>query len=168
VLQTTSIYTLVNIKFIFGFITFLPYTLSVKKLFCAVPFNREINIGGSFAKFVDVPYYTESELCGGAVTVSFSKYLLWQAMHFLQRSTHFWKTGCRLLITSKFLASELPFHGWKSPEIVWGMFYWGSTDPLFPSRTQNSIHISQSFDLWLFQTMKRSSEARKPPVPLSS
>jgi hypothetical protein len=23
------------------------------------------------------------------------------------------------VITSKFLASELPFHGWKSPEIVW-------------------------------------------------
>jgi hypothetical protein len=33
----------------------------------------------------------ESELCGGAVTVSFSKYLPWQAMHFLQRSTHFLK-----------------------------------------------------------------------------
>jgi hypothetical protein len=28
-------------------------------------------------------YYSESELCGGAVTVSFSKYLPWQAMHFL-------------------------------------------------------------------------------------
>jgi hypothetical protein len=41
-----------------------------------------------FAKFVDSPYYSESELCGGAVTVSFSKYLPWQAMHFLQRSTH--------------------------------------------------------------------------------
>jgi hypothetical protein len=25
----------------------------------------------SFAKFVDLPYYSESELCGGAVTVSF-------------------------------------------------------------------------------------------------
>jgi hypothetical protein len=28
----------------------------------------------------------------GAVTVSFSKYLPWQAMHFLQRSTDFSKT----------------------------------------------------------------------------
>jgi hypothetical protein len=44
---------------------------------------------GPFAKFVDSPYYSESELCGGAVTVSFSKYLLWHTMHFLQRSTHF-------------------------------------------------------------------------------
>jgi hypothetical protein len=59
----------------------------------------------------------------------FSKYLHWQAMHFLQRSTDFSKTWCRPLITSKFLASELPFHVWKSPEIargeiwtVWRMF----------------------------------------------
>jgi hypothetical protein len=28
---------------------------------------------------------------------------------------------CKPLITSKFLtSSELPFHGWKSPEITWG------------------------------------------------
>jgi hypothetical protein len=39
--------------------------------------------GGPFEKFVDSPYYSESQLCGGAVTASFSKYLLWQAMHFL-------------------------------------------------------------------------------------
>jgi hypothetical protein len=44
---------------------------------------------GPFEKFVDPPYYSESELCGGAVAFSSSKYLLWQAMHFLQRSTHF-------------------------------------------------------------------------------
>jgi hypothetical protein len=74
-------------------------------------------IQGSFAKFVDSPYYSESELCGGAVTVSFSKHFTWQAMHFLQRSTHFSKTCCRPLITSKSFASELPFHGTKSPEI---------------------------------------------------
>jgi hypothetical protein len=61
-----------------------------------------------FEKFVDSPYYSESELCEGAVTVSFTKHLPWQAMHFLQCSTHFSKTCCRPLITSKFLASELP------------------------------------------------------------
>jgi hypothetical protein len=66
---------------------------------------------GSFAEFVDSPYYSESELRGGAVTVSFLKYLLWQAMHFLQRSTHFSKTYCRPLITLKFFVSELPLHG---------------------------------------------------------
>jgi hypothetical protein len=30
------------------------------------------NIGRPFEKFVDSPYYSESELRGGAVTVSFS------------------------------------------------------------------------------------------------
>jgi hypothetical protein len=54
------------------------------------------NIRGPFGKFVDSPYYSDSELCGGAVTVSFSKYLPWQAMHFLQRSIHLSKTCCRL------------------------------------------------------------------------
>jgi hypothetical protein len=44
---------------------------------------------GPFERFMDSPYYSESELCGGAVTVCFSKYLPWQEMHFLQRSTHF-------------------------------------------------------------------------------
>jgi hypothetical protein len=38
---------------------------------------------------------TPSRKVGGAVTVSFSKDLLWQAIHFLQRSTHFSKTCCR-------------------------------------------------------------------------
>jgi hypothetical protein len=46
---------------------------------------------GPFEKFVD-SHYSDSELCEGAVTVSFSKYLPWQVMHFLQHSTHFSKT----------------------------------------------------------------------------
>jgi hypothetical protein len=116
---------------------------------------------GPFAKFADRPYYSESELCGGAVTVSFSKHLPWQVMHFLQHSTHFSKTCCRPLITSKFLALELPFHGWKSPGIawdeiwtVWLMFWCGSTDPLFTNRTQNSIQISPHVISGLFQPCK--------------
>jgi hypothetical protein len=115
-------------------------------------------IRGQFGEFVDLPYYSESELCGGMMTVSVSKYLPWQALHFLQRSTHFSKTCCRPLITSKFIATELPFHAWKSPEIAWGeiwtawrMFWWDSTDPLFPSRTQNSIQISPHEISWPFQ-----------------
>jgi hypothetical protein len=36
-------------------------------------------VRGPLAKFVDSPYYSESVLCGGAVTVSFSKYLPWQS-----------------------------------------------------------------------------------------
>jgi hypothetical protein len=39
---------------------------------------------GLFAKFVGWPYYSESELSGGAVTVSFSNYLPWQVIHILQ------------------------------------------------------------------------------------
>jgi hypothetical protein len=31
----------------------------------------------SFEKFVDSHFYSDSELCEGAVTVSFSKYLPW-------------------------------------------------------------------------------------------
>jgi hypothetical protein len=47
------------------FFSYIHYTLS-----------RGIQkIRGLFVKFVDSPYYSESELCGGAVTVSFSKYL---------------------------------------------------------------------------------------------
>jgi hypothetical protein len=38
--------------------------------------------------------------CGGAVTVSFSKYLPCQAKHFLQRPTHFSKTCCRQFAAS--------------------------------------------------------------------
>jgi hypothetical protein len=82
--------------------------------------RRVSEVRGLFAKFIDSPYYSELELFGGAVTVSSSKYLPWQAMHFLQRSAHFLITCCRPLIASKFLASELYFHGWKSPEIAWG------------------------------------------------
>jgi hypothetical protein len=63
------------------------HVLVLSKCFlCEFAFLR-----GPFEKFMDSPYYSESELCGGAVTVSFSKYITWQAMHFLQCSTHFRK-----------------------------------------------------------------------------
>jgi hypothetical protein len=45
-------------------------------------------VWGPFEKFIGSPYCSELELRGGAVAVSFSKYLL-------QRSTHFSKTCCR-------------------------------------------------------------------------
>jgi hypothetical protein len=53
------------------------------------------HVRGPFEKFVDSPYYSELEICEGAVTVCFSEYLPWQAMHFSQRSTHFSKTCCK-------------------------------------------------------------------------
>jgi hypothetical protein len=45
--------------------------------------EQAIMYEGRFSKFVDSPYYSESELCGGAVTVCFPKHLPWKAMHFL-------------------------------------------------------------------------------------
>jgi hypothetical protein len=56
--------------------------------------QKNFVIRGPFEKFVDSPYYSVSELRGCAVMVSFSKYLPWQAVHFLQRSSHFSKTRC--------------------------------------------------------------------------
>jgi hypothetical protein len=41
--------------------------------------GEKCSIQGPFAKFVDSPYYSESELCGGVVMVSFLKHLPWQA-----------------------------------------------------------------------------------------
>jgi hypothetical protein len=79
-----------------------------------------VRLSITYMRVMDPPYYSESEICGGAVTISFSTYLPWQAMHFLQLNIHFSKTCSRPLITSKFLAMVLPFHGWKSPEIAWG------------------------------------------------
>jgi hypothetical protein len=83
----------------------------------------EAVLRGSFENFVDSPYYSESGLCSGKTTICFSKYLPWQAMHFLQRSTHFSKTCCRPFAASFrriVEQAELPFRGWKSPEIAWG------------------------------------------------
>jgi hypothetical protein len=39
------------------------------------PVTLKSVVRGPFEKFIDSPYYSELELCGGAVTVSFSKYL---------------------------------------------------------------------------------------------
>jgi hypothetical protein len=88
--------------------------------------QRGWNRSGMY-KFVDSPYYSQSEICGGAMTVSFSKYFPWQAMHFLHRSTHSSKTCCRPFTVSfrrtveeAVLTSELHFHCLKSLEIAWG------------------------------------------------
>jgi len=52
---------------------FIPFC----SVLCSLKFAcLRMNIRGPFAKFVDSPYYSESELCGGAVTVSLSKYSL--------------------------------------------------------------------------------------------
>jgi hypothetical protein len=68
-----------------------------------------------FVKFVDSPYYAESELCGGAVTVSLSKYLT----HFSKTFCRKFAANCRRIVEQAVLTSELHFHGWKSPKIAW-------------------------------------------------
>jgi hypothetical protein len=123
-------------------------------------------IRGPFAKFVNSHYYSELELCGGAVTVSFSKYLPWQAMHFIQRHTHLSTTCCRPLITSKFLASEFPFHGWKSPEISWGEIWIEFCVRLGKSGSTPLEHPPYSPDLgpcnfWAFPTTERELRGKK-------
>jgi hypothetical protein len=102
--------------------------------------------------------------CGGAVTVSFSKYLPWQAMHFLQRSTHVSKICCRSLITSKFLASGLPFHGWKSLEIASelnSVFSLEKMDRWNPIRTSAIQSRSRPMRFLSFPTMKRELRDKK-------
>jgi hypothetical protein len=111
---------------------------------------------------MDSPYYFESELCGGVMTVSFQKSLSWQAMHFLQRSTHFSKTCCRPLITSKFLASELTLGCCKSPEIAWGRDLDCTADVLMgfhrstfsKPNTEFNPHLAPC-DFWASPTMKK-------------
>jgi hypothetical protein len=85
------------------------YRHHIAYVYTLFSFHISLNIREPFAKSGKSTHYSELEHCVGAVTVSFSKYLPWQAMHFLQRSTHFSKTCCRPLITSKFLASEFLF-----------------------------------------------------------
>jgi hypothetical protein len=94
--------------------------------------------------------------------------LPWQAMHFLQRSTHFSKTCCRSLITSKFLASELPFHGWKSPEIAWGRDLDCMADVLMGFHRSTFSKPNTEFDsdlapcdFWAFPTMFMELRGKK-------
>jgi hypothetical protein len=120
-------------------------TNNVTSIFCS------FCVRGLFAKFVDSPYYSDSELCGGAVTVSFfffPRYLPWQALHILQCSTHFSKTCYRPLITSKYLASELPFSWLEMPRNRMGRDLDCKADvlmgaaPIYISQAEHRIQFS--------------------------
>jgi hypothetical protein len=102
------------------------------------------------------------------MTVSFSKYFPWQEMHFLQRSTHFSKTCCIPLITSKFLALKLPFHGRKGPEIPWGDDLDCMADVLMEFHRSTFSKPNTEFnsylapcDFWTFPIMKRELRGKK-------
>jgi hypothetical protein len=131
-----------------------------------------MNILRPFAKFVDLSYYSELELCGGAVTVSFSKYIPWQAMHFLQRSTHSSKTCCRPLIASKFFAYlGAPFSWLEKPrnrmerDLNWILHSawkkWIGGTPL--EHPPYSPDLAPC-DIWAFSIMKRELRCKKSTV----
>jgi hypothetical protein len=73
-----------------------------------------------FEKFVDSPYYYESELRGGAVTVCFFEVPPLARDAFLTTLNPLLENVLQTVDDFEFLASELPFYGWKSPEIAWG------------------------------------------------
>jgi hypothetical protein len=55
------------------------------------------------------------------------------------------------LITLKFLASDLAFHGWKSPEVTWGQDLDCMADVL----------MGFYCNFWTFPTMKRELQGKK-------
>jgi hypothetical protein len=122
---------------------------------------------GPCEKFVDLPYCSEPELCGGAMTVSFSKHLPWQAMHFLQRFTHFSKTCCRPLITWK-ICLGVPFSWLKKPRNSMGQDLDCMADVLMGFYRSTFSKPNTEFnsdlapcDFWAFLTMKRELRGKK-------
>jgi hypothetical protein len=122
---------------------------------------------GLFAKFIDSPYYSESELCGGVVMVSFSKYLPWQAMHFLQCSIQLLLNVLQIVDSFEIFLGA-PF-SWLEKltnhmgrDLNWILCSawktWISGTPL--------EHLPYSLDLfpcdfWVFPTMKRELQGKK-------
>jgi hypothetical protein len=69
------------------------------------------------------------------------------------------------LITWKFLTSELPFHGWKSPEISWGEIWTEFCVRLGKCPLEHPPYSSDlaSCDFWAFPTMKWELRDKKSP-----
>jgi hypothetical protein len=125
-------------------------------------------IRGPFTKFVDPPYYSEPELCGGAVTVSFFRITSlgkqctsfdapppsrkrtadrWSLRNFLPRSS--------LLVVGKAQKS----HGARSDWILCSAWKnWISRTPL--EHPPYSPDLAPC-DFWAFPTMKRKLRGKK-------
>jgi hypothetical protein len=102
------------------------------------------------------------------VTVSFSKYVLWQAIHFLQRSTHISKTCCRPLITSKFFCHGAPFSWLEKPINRMGRDLDSMADVLMGIHRSTFSKPNTEFnsdlapcDFWAFPTVKRELRGKK-------
>jgi hypothetical protein len=95
-------------------------------------------------------YYSELELCGGVVIVSFFKVppLTSNALLIMLHPPL-----KNVLQTVDHFASELPFHGWKSPEKKWI-----SGTPLeHPPYSPDLV----PYNFWAFPTMKRELRGKK-------
>jgi hypothetical protein len=109
------------------------------------------------AKFVDSPYYSELELRGGVVRVSFSKYLSWQAMHFLQRSTHFSKTCCRPCLGAPFSWLEKSRNR-MGRDMNWILFSAWKSESMEPKQNiRHTVQISSHAISGVFQPWKGAS-----------
>jgi hypothetical protein len=78
-------------------------------------------------------------------------------MNYLQCSIYFLKACCRPLITSKFLASELPLHGSKSPKIAWGQIW-----VEFPVRLGKSVSVEPPIRTSAIQSRSRPMRCYVP------
>jgi hypothetical protein len=125
-------------------------------------------IQGLFENFMDSLYCAESELCGGVVTVSFPKHVAWQAMHFLQRSTHFSKTCCRQFAASFRRSLGAPFSWLEKPRNRMGPDLDCMADVLMGFHRSIFSKPNTEFnsdlapcDFWAFPTMKMELRGKK-------
>jgi hypothetical protein len=77
-------------------------------------------VQGPFEKFVDSPYYSKLKLCGGAVMVSFLKYLPWQAKHFFTMLHPLLKNGLQTIDHFEISCLGAPFSWLEKPRNCMG------------------------------------------------
>jgi hypothetical protein len=119
-------------------------------------------IRGPFAKFVDSPNYTESELCGDAVTVSFSKCLPWQAPPTSR------KRAADRSSLQNFLTRSSIFMVGKAQESHGGEIWTLTADILMgfhrPTLSKPNTEFNSDLapcDFWAFPIMKRELRSKK-------
>jgi hypothetical protein len=117
---------------------------------------------------MDSPYYSESELCVGAVTVSFSTYLLWQAINVLQRSTHFSKNVLQTVDHFEISCLGAPFSWLEKPrnrmgrDLNWILYSaWKKLIGGTPSEHTPYSPDLAPCDFWAFPAMKRKLRGKK-------
>jgi hypothetical protein len=73
------------------------------------------NLQEPFEKFVDSSFCSDSELCGGLVMVSFSKYFPWQAVNFLTMLHPLLKNMLQTIDHFKISCLRAPFSWLEKP-----------------------------------------------------